>query len=218
MLGLGRLIKYIAINPINNIIRRQIYALNNIRIHDPSLISKDFLAESSVVLERVCIDKNVKMGKHSYMLSGKIYSDTIIGRFCSIAENVVIGGFPHPLNWLSSNPFQYADNANYVIDNTKITTIGNDVWIGANAYIKAGVTIGSGAVVGSGAIVVKDVPPYAVVVGNPARVLKYRFNEKIINELLNLNWWDRDIEEIKKLPFSNIELCIDMLKNQPSDK
>ena len=90
--------------------------------------------------------------------------------------------------------------------------IGNDVWIGDNVFIKSGVKIGDGAVVGAGAVVTKDVPPYAVVVGVPARVIKYRFDEKTIAELLELKWWDLDAQIVKSLPFRDVGLCIEKLK------
>ena len=79
------------------------------------------------------------------------------------------------------------------------TVVGNDVWIGQNATILPGVHIGDGAVIGANAVVAKDVPPYAVVVGNPAVIKKYRFDQETIDLLLKLKWWDKDIEEIKKL-------------------
>jgi len=91
------------------------------------------------------------------------------------------------------------------------TNIGNDVWIGAQAVIKAGVTIGDGAVIGGNSLVTKDVPPYAIVGGTPAKVIKYRFPEPIINALLELKWWEFDIEEIAELPFDDIEGCIEAL-------
>lgn len=85
--------------------------------------------------------------------------------------------------------------------------IGNDVWIGSNVLIKGGVTIGDGAVVGMGSIVTKDVPPYAVVAGNPAKIIKYRCNDEQIKALLRIKWWDWPIELIKerKNDFANID-------------
>ena len=77
-------------------------------------------------------------------------------------------------------------------------TIGNDVWIGAKSTIMSGVKIGHGAVIGSGSVVAKDVPPYAIVVGNPAKIVKYRFDEQQIEDLLSIAWWDWDESKIKE--------------------
>ena len=97
---------------------------------------------------------------------------------------------------------------------SKPTKIGNDVWIGANAIIQSGVTIGDGAIIGSGAVVTKDVPPYAIVVGVPAKILKYRFNKEQIKELLQLKWWNLPFDKIKNLPFNNINKVIQILKRE----
>ena len=91
-------------------------------------------------------------------------------------------------------------------------TIGNDVWIGDGAFIKNGVTIGDGAIIGARAVVTKDIPPYAIVVGVPAKILKYRFSEQIIDRLLNTKWWNLDDSIIKKLPYYDIDKCLKILE------
>lgn len=95
---------------------------------------------------------------------------------------------------------------------TKQTRIGNDVWIGCNVVVLAGVSVGDGAVIGAGAVVTKDVPPYAVAVGNPAKVIKYRFRTEIIAGLLETRWWDLPVEEIKKLPLLDPVKCIAQIR------
>lgn len=80
----------------------------------------------------------------------------------------------------------------------KITTIGNDVWIGANVLLKTGITVGNGAVIGMGSVVTHDVPPYAIVAGNPARVIQMRFSPEIIQRMEDSQWWDRDPATLKE--------------------
>ena len=97
-------------------------------------------------------------------------------------------------------------------DTQKPVFIGNDVWIGLNVVVMDGVSIGDGAVIGAGAVVTKDIPPYAIAVGVPAKVIKYRFSEDIIHRLLKTRWYDQPDEVIKKLPFDNIEKCLEILE------
>ncbi len=148
-------------------------------------------------------DPRIKVGDYTYFdqhISLAIFTpdDRIeIGKFCSLAKNIVIfAGGNHimtrattfPFKWLSttSEPAErYADAAN-----KGATIIGNDVWIGHGATILSGVKIGNGAVVGAQSVVAKDVPAYAVVVGNPAQIVRYRFQPETIDRLLNLCWWD----------------------------
>lgn len=132
------------------------------------------------------------------------YDTTIInaqiGKFCSIASNVTIGAAEHPTSWVSTSPvFEDVKNSGTNIrfayeelPPTKKTYIGNDVWIGAGTMIKQGVKIGNGAVIGAMAMVTKDVPPYAIVAGIPAKIIRSRFPENIIKELEEIKWWNLD--------------------------
>ena len=137
---------------------------------------------------------NCKIGRYSY-LYGTSVVQTEIGAFCSIAAGSVIGGGSHPTNWVSSSPVFYKGKnvlkTNFSQNECtefKQTTIGNDVWIGTDAIIQDGVSVGDGAIIASNAVVTKDVPPYAIVGGVPARIIKYRFEPEIIAKLLNLKW------------------------------
>lgn len=142
---------------------------------------------------------------------------TTIGKFCSIAANVIIGAGEHPLNYLSTSPFFYNEDLGFAKGAREIylspVHVGNDVWICDNVFIKGGVTIGDGAVLAAGAVVTKDVPPYAVVAGVLAKVLKYRFAPDIVQKLLELKWWNLPIEEIRQLPFKNIEKCFEIAEH-----
>ena len=129
---------------------------------------------------------------------------TDIGKFCSIGPNFVCGYGIHPTNTVSTSPMFYSKHKQNgitlskekKIQERKPIRIGNDVFIGVNVTVLDGVTIGDGAIIGAGAVVSKDIPPYAIAVGCPIRIIKYRFDEKTIEEFLKLKWWDRDMEYI----------------------
>lgn len=125
---------------------------------------------------------------------------TKIGRYCSIASGVRIVNHNHPLDFKGTSGLFFNPASGlcdgWLVDHNPLV-IGNDVWIGANAVILPEVNqIGDGAVIGAGAVVNKDVPPYAVVLGNPGRVVKYRFTPEVIEGLLVEKWWEKDISEI----------------------
>ena len=124
-----------------------------------------------------------------------------IGRYCSFAGGVHIVNVNHPITHKSSHPFFYHPYYGYVKEDPRLRTrieIGNDVWIGQNAIILSGVSrVGDGAVVGAGAIVTKDVPDFAIVAGNPAKIIRYRFDGDTIRKLEEEHWWDKDIEELE---------------------
>ena len=127
-----------------------------------------------------------------------------IGKFCSIARDVkILLGGEHRYDWISTYSFpDFLDGLEVVKNDHRVTkggvTIGNDVWIGFGATILSGVTIGNGAVIGARAVVAKNVPDYAIVVGNPARVIRQRFDEKTVADLNKIAWWDWSVEKIKK--------------------
>ena len=145
------------------------------------------------------------IGRHSYIGYDSEVHSCDIGSFCSIANGFVVGGAKHPLDWVSSSPIFYnvgggtgTHLSDLEIAPLKRTTIGHDVWIGNRVTIMQGVTIGTGVAIGAGAIVTKDVPPYAVVAGCPAKVIKYRFDEETIQKLMVSEWWNLDDAVLKE--------------------
>lgn len=150
--------------------------------------------------------ENVTLGRYSYTGEFCILQNVIVKNFSNIAAMVRIGATDHPIERPTLHHFTYrrkmfglADEDDIEFFNqraSRVTTIGHDTWIGHSAIIKPGITLGNGCVVGSGAVVTKDVEPYAIVVGNPAKVLKYRFTPKQIKSLEAIQWWDWPSEKI----------------------
>ena len=150
------------------------------------------------------------VGRHTYVGEfTHISQNTHIGDFCSIGNLCTLGAQKHPYHFLSTFPFLKMPKVEALV-----TTIGSDVWIGCNSVILAGVTVGDGAVIGAGAVVTKDVPPYAIMAGNPARVLKYRFAPAIIAGLLETRWWELPDEAIQALPLLEPERCIEIIREK----
>lgn len=149
---------------------------------------------------------NSTFGKYSYCGYDCKVINCQVGSFTSIADKVIIGGLNHPYDWVSTSPVFYEDRSLIKHKFTKfkrgqdpITTIGSDVWIGEGAYIKAGVNIGHGSVIGMGSVVTKDVPPYSIVAGIPANVIKKRFADSICEALLRTEWWNLSEEGLNNL-------------------
>lgn len=130
--------------------------------------------------------KDSKIGDYCYVGKGNYLNKVEMGNYCSIAGGVGIGALEHP--WTNYSTSTHLNPSEDFI--TKKTIIGNDVWIGTKCYIRQGVTIGDGAVVGACSFVNKDVPPYAIVFGIPAKIYKYRFDEDTILKLTNSKYWD----------------------------
>ncbi len=148
----------------------------------------------------------------------------VIGSFCSIAEDVLIFvGGNHPTGWISIFPFRAAFHLPGALEDgcpasKGSVAIGHDVWVGARVTILSGVTIGNGAIIGAGAVVASDVRAYSVVVGNPAREVRRRFTDAVVEQLEALQWWDWTIDQIisnvKLLSSDNIDRFLAEAKNR----
>ena len=164
------------------------------------------LGKKVYLAENVSVRADVEIGDYSYVNKGTIvFKGTKIGKYCSIGYDVEIGPPEHPIGYLSTNPniyrheklrefFPWPDD-----DITCPVSIGNDVWIGSKAIVLQGVTIGDGAIIAGGAIVKKDVEPFTIVGGVPAKFLRRRFDMEKEDVIKNSHWWDKNIEEIQIL-------------------
>jgi acetyltransferase-like isoleucine patch superfamily enzyme len=165
---------------------------------------------------------NTTLGLMSYVSSARI-SNAKIGRFCSIGFEAIIGLGSHPSRYLSTHPAFYSVGGQSGLSFVSATTfseyekiaIGNDVWVGARAIILGGVAIGDGAIIAARTVVAEDVPPFAIVGGVPARVIRYRFPDDVRAELLNWKWWDISLENIRAVAegfSSQTKLSIDVIR------
>ncbi|SIT25444.1 CatB-related O-acetyltransferase [Achromobacter sp. MFA1 R4] len=183
---------------------------------------RKFRFEQGVTLGKCEVLAGAAFGFQSYMNSGFVRSSVIVGRYCSIGRNVTLGSGAHDLSALSTSPFfqtnsnppvlKFADPARRIR-----VLVGHDVWIGDNAYIMSGVTIGDGAVVATGSVVTRDVAPYSIVVGTPAKHFKWRFeDESIRRRLAALRWHEFDPERLKGLDIGQIETAIAEMEAWPA--
>jgi len=145
------------------------------------------------------------IGDYTYIAVNSRIQLTNIGKFCSIGPNFVCGYGVHPTNAVSTSPMFYStrkQNGTTLSKKNKIKemkriSIGNDVFIGINVTVLDGVTIGDGAIIGAGAVVSKDIPPYAIAVGCPIKVIKYRFYDEQREQMQKLKWWDWDTDNLR---------------------
>lgn len=148
---------------------------------------------------------NASLGRFTYVVGAKV-KNANVGAFCSIGPEAIVGGMGrHPTHWLTTHPAFYsrldpteASFAKLDFDELPTTEVGNDVWIGCHAVILDGVKIGDGAIIATGAVVAKDVPPYAIVGGVPAKPIRYRFSDDVVEALLGLKWWNASTQMLRE--------------------
>lgn len=195
-----------------------------IELDTPALLAGDLVLE----VEAPCYlhgarwstltpDQPTRVGAYTYCRSDiRVAALASIGRFCSIARGVRIGEAEHALDRVSTHPFTH--DAKYTGDRAAMRPlertrppprIGHDVWLGLRAIVLNGVTIGDGAVIAAGAVVTKDVPPYAIVGGVPARLIRYRFPEPLIAALQQSRWYDYDPAALVKLDCTRPEVFLE---------
>lgn len=187
--------------------------LHNKKRFKNAIIDKDccindnsIIAENTHILEN-CLILNSTIKQYTYIGKNSIVQNATIGLFCSIANDVFIGLGKHPIDRFSTSTLFYKKNntlnINFIdhdddFSEYEAIEIGNDVWIGARAIIMDGVKISDGAIIAAGAVVTKDIPAYAIVGGVPAKVIKYRFPDEKIENLLSIKWWEWSLDKIKK--------------------
>lgn len=156
----------------------------------------------TIVMEGSVTDHLTSIGNYCYIGRYCYLTKVKIGNYCSIANNVSIGQGEHDLTKISTNSIFYDNAFNELTKGD--CEIGNDVWIGVDSIIKRGIKIGNGAVIGANSVVTKDVPPYAIVVGSPAKIIRYRFDESKIKLIEDSKWWTTPPHVVKKI-FKELE-------------
>lgn len=200
-------------NPINSNIDETSIIYNDTYIRESRISGKSVISDRAVIIsseigEKVSIGRECSViyssfGYGSFVGRGSIIKFSNIGKFCNLSWHLSLGGSNHNYKAVC----MYTDSSWKAVFNMgeglapvskkEYTVIGNDVWIGAKANIIRGVKIGDGAVIGANSLVLHDIPPYAIVVGSPARVIKYRFEQDVIKRLQSIQWWNWDVETIK---------------------
>lgn len=191
---------------------------NNVIFHEGSNVIHSKFEGNNFVGQGATVTYS-EFGKYSYISKHSVIKNTKVGRFTSISWNCSIGPEDHDFNRLTSSSILTSTKTFSLFDHKfynpfeKECSIGNDCWIGCNSTILRGVSIPDGCVVGANSVVTHSPPPYSILIGAPAKVLKFRFKEEIIKKLLKICWWNYDDKIIKQLEpiFSQSELTMDTI-------
>lgn len=209
-------------NVVRKFILRSIPEIENMLYYSSDFYNTDAYIDPKIGNNVVCISPvhvtSSNIGDYTYIARNSVISFTKIGKFCSIGPNFVCGYGIHPTNGISTAPMFYSSkkqngvtfSSKDKIIERKPILIGNDVFIGANVTVLDGVTIGDGAIIGAGAVVSKDIPPYAVAIGCPIVIKRYRMSESQIESMLRIKWWDWPQSKLKEIEemFFDIEKFI----------
>lgn len=181
----------------------------------------DLDVQIPIAIDRYSMVKRSKVGAYSSFGCFSWVVDCEIGRYVSIGSRCSISPHEHPKSWLSTSGFQYrtqpwmdfpmVHEVSYR-EPTKRTIIESDAWVGDNVFIRSGVHVGLGAIIGAGSVVVKDVPEFAIVAGNPAKVIRYRFEVEIQQMIRESKWWHFDQIDLSGCPFSDINDALNFIK------
>jgi len=192
------------------------------KIMNSSVPGNLFLGMSSCI-NRCVLGKYIGVAYFSYL------ADLETGSYSTFGSRISIGAFSHPTDGLTIHEVGYRntiasygetvyknDAEDYLLSRSVKTIIGNDVWVGDNSVVIKGINIGDGAVVAAGSVVTKDVAPYSIVAGNPARLIRKRFNDNVIERLLRSKWWEYSMEELKGVPFDDVDKSLEILEQRQS--
>ena len=207
------------LHPLRDAICRRLLRRKGIKF-SPSLQSlgsrAELVLEDGVVLRNVTMGfSRLEVGALTYIRGeSELWNVSRIGRFCSIGNGVSLGHdrAGHPMDWVSTHPFAHVVERFRYSTTVEPTTVGHDVWIGRDAMVLEGVEVGTGSVIAARSVVTRDVPPYAIVAGMPARILRYRHPPELIDGLLESQWWQWPVERLRMLSLDRPEVFLQELK------
>jgi acetyltransferase-like isoleucine patch superfamily enzyme len=215
----------ILIDRLENATDEPITAHGVVRLNPGARIIASRLLGPTYLNRHTQIGPDAVVGRYFGMNEHGFVARATIGSFCAFGARNAINPFNHPVDWLSIHEFQYHPRSfdwipEYAAlsriertpDMFQHVTIGSDVWTGHNVNILPGVNVGDGAVIGAGSVVTKDVPPFAIVAGVPAKVVRLRFSEPTIERLLRLKWWELELCDLSGLPYRDVERCLDRIE------
>jgi len=197
------------VRTFRNVIIRESEICDNVIVGDDTFISGSHIGENVIVDRRNMIFNSI-IGAYCSIGWNVVIRNAEIGKYCSLAWNCTIGGAEHFMHRLTTSFFPFEKRYGVISEDTdqagdpyaQSLVIGNDVWIAAGVQVLRGVTVGDGAVLGGGAIVTKNIPPYEIWAGVPAKKIGQRFSDELISDLLDLKWWNLPVNVIKE----NIDL------------
>jgi acetyltransferase-like isoleucine patch superfamily enzyme len=192
------------------------------------------IAQSAMIDPKAVVNHPVNLAKHvevhAFTNIGRftfinqfsvVYGRTTMGKYCTVARNCEIGVANHPIDWLATlgnfRPYfpkhpDLGSSEHFPTIAHPPTKLGNDVWLGCGVVVRSGVTIGDGAIIAAGAVVVGDIEPYAIYGGIPAKLIRYRFETEVVEDLLRLKWWDLETSKVAALPRNDIAASISMMQ------